>query len=346
MALFLDIEDFRQHAPQLHLNYNWDKLARMINQVIRLRIWPYVSEAEYLVLEAGYLAGNGGAFSHAFSDAYDSSDNLDATQEKAVEFLQDAIAHFTMVQLLSLNRVQVAEMGIMQNSSSDGSSSPASYHAIDDTKQEYARMAYDFMDAALAYMESEAATFPDWTASDSYTELKSLFCWNTETFNRYVHAGLSRHTYLSVRSQLRMVQEGPMRSQLGDTLTDALLAALKANTLTDDQTKLVKLLQAWQAPAAMANALPFYRVEIREGSIYLRSQNDGGTKRSSPGQGPVGEMQARLKEFAETAKGQCLQYLEDNSTTFPDYAGLEYDLWDGDISQQVPDNQYRRSFRV
>lgn len=346
MALFKDIEDFRQHAPQLHLNYDWDKLARNINQVIRLRIWPYISEAEYLVLEAGYLSGSGGPFSHAFADAYDNSAALDATQEKAVEFLQDAIAHFTMVQLLSVNRVQVSEMGVMQNRSSQGNSDPASYHAIADTKEEYARMAYDFMDAALAFMESEAASFPAWTGSTSYTEIKSVFCWNTEIFNRHVHAGLSRHTYLSVRSQLLQVQEGQIRTQLGDTLTDQLLTALQADTLTADQTKLVKLLQSWQAPAAMVQALPFYRVEIGEGSIYLRSQTDGPNKRSGPNSEQVGQMLMRLQQMQETAKGQCLSYLENNATTFPNYAGLEYDLWDGDSSQQVPDNQFRRSFRT
>lgn len=346
MALFTTIEDFRQHAPQLHMEYNWDKLARVINQITRKRIWPYISEAEYLVLEAGYLAGNGGAFSHAFSTAYNTSASLDATQEKAVEFLQDAIAHYTMLHLLSIGRVQVSQMGIQQNSSSDGSSQPASYHAIQDTKKVYADMAYEFMDCVLQFMEDNAATFPSWTASDAYTEIKSIFVWKTDILNRYVSAGLSRYTFLSLRSQLEQVQEVQIRGQLGNSLTDGLLTALKANTLTADQTKLVEAIQAWQAPAAMAQALPFFHSILQEGGIYLRSKTDGPNKLTAADSRSIEAMAQQLREQAETAKGYCLKYLEDNAATFPDYAGLEYDLWDGDASQQLPDNWYKRSFRT
>lgn len=352
MAIFTDIADFRQHAPQLHLNYNWDRLARTINQVIRQRIWPYISETEYLVLEAGYLAGDGGAFSHAFSAAYNSSPALDAVQEKAVEFLQDAIAHFTVLHLLSVNRVQIAEMGIQQNNSSDGTSSPASYHAIQDTKDIIAGMAYEFMDAALAYMEDNQASFPDWVASDAYTEIKEIFVWNTGILNRYVSAGMSRHTFLSLRAQLVQVQENQIRAQIGDTLTDALLAALKGNTLTFDQAKLVQYLQAWQAPAAAASAIPFFRVEMHDGGIYFRSQADGPNSRRAANsdiinRGAVGEMQAHLWSLAEAAKGSCLRYLQDNLSTFPDYEGIETDFFtDGDPTFQLPDNAFRRSFRT
>lgn len=351
MAIFTDIHDFRQHAPQLHLQYNWDKLARVINQVIRSRIWPYISEAEYLTLEAGYLSGTGGAFSHAFSTAYDTSPALDVTQEKAVEYMQDALAHYTMLHLMTSSRVHLSEMGVMEGRSSDGTSTPASFHAIQDVKDEYATMAYDFMDQLLQHMEDNVSTFPDWEASDEYTEIKELFVWNTKILNDHVTAGLSRHTFLSLRSHLKHVQENVIRSQLGNTLTDALLAALKANTLDPDQTKLVEYLQAWISPTAMVRAMPFFRIEILHGSIYFRSQLDGPARRTGLNSdiinsGPAGGLLTQLQEQSETARGRCLTYLEDNISLFPDYAGLEYDLWDGDPSQQMPDNSWRRSFRT
>ena len=227
MALFKNTEDFKAHAPEIHKNYSWDSLSKKVDQITLLRVIPFVSQAEYDRLETAYL-----------------TDATSAEDDALLISLQPSIAYYVYLHLLSTNRIQLSNMGVQEASSDDGTSTPASYHAIADVKEEIADLAYSFMEQALAYMETEKAYFTDWAGSDSYTEIKSCFVWNTAIFNKHVNAGGSRHTFLAVRSQLIGVQEDVVYSQLGEAFYEDLLAKLKANTLSAAETKAVEKIQA------------------------------------------------------------------------------------------------------
>ena len=56
MALFKNLADFKEHAPEIHKNYSWDSLSKKVEQITLLRIIPFISQTEYDRLQAAYLA--------------------------------------------------------------------------------------------------------------------------------------------------------------------------------------------------------------------------------------------------------------------------------------------------
>jgi hypothetical protein len=237
-------------------------------------------------------------------------------------------------------------MGVQEASSDDGTSTPASYHAIADVKEEIADLAYSFMEQALAYMETEKAYFTDWAGSDSYTEIKSCFVWNTAIFNKHVNAGGSRHTFLAVRSQLIGVQEDVVYSQLGEAFYEDLLAKLKANTLSAAETKAVEKIQAWQSVAGLLRAVPMHRMKLIDGGIQIRSHLDGPERTLSAPVDAVKELKALLTSQAASYKTRLIEYLDTNASLFPDYIASDYELGDGKPTRRLLDNRYKKSFRA
>jgi hypothetical protein len=329
MALFLNTQDFKNHAPEIHRHYDWDVLSKKIDQITLLRIIPFVSQTEYNALETAYLANT-----------------TSADQKQLLIFLQPAIAYYTYLHLLSSNRIQLSTMGVQESSSDDGTSTPASYHAIADVKEEIAEMAYTFLDQALAYMEVQKATFSDWAASGSYTQLKAIFTWTTELFNQFVSAGMSRHTFLSVRSQLLQVQENEIKPQLGNALYNDLLTKFKDNSASAIEKEAIAKIQAWQSASAMLKSIPFHRLKFRDGSVYIRSELDGPQRKKSAELDAIKSLKEELTRQALSAQNSLLDFLDTNKDDFPDWSVSDYTLADGEVSRKLLDNSYKRSFRL
>lgn len=358
MAIFQDIAEFRQHAPQLHKNYDWQKLIVDINQVTILRVLPFLGQAFYLHLEESYFPTNLGYYnlSGQYVSGGGEADATDA-EKSAIRLLQTAAANFTIIHLLSTNRIQLSEMGVQESASSDGTSSPASFHAIQDAKDQAAAVAYEYMELLLRLLEEGGSDYPLWRSSDSYSRMKDLFTWNTEVFNYHVGIGSSRHTYLQLRPFLAQVQNWELSGELGDTLTSTILDKLKAGTLTPTDQGLLAHLQAWQSTAAMAKALPMQRVQIKGGSIYIRSEMDGPARKTGLNNdiingGTLNHLVAEYNGLAELSRRRTIRYLREHAATFS-YVPSDEKFWlDGEITDQLPDNGYnrygirRRSFRT
>ena len=355
MALFQNIDEFRNYCPEVHQHYDWDKLARKVNQITRLRVIPYIGQEFYNSLETKNTPSGVGYWTIGddFVIGGGSGDASDAEQTLA-DHLRSAIAYYTYMHLLSMNRVQLGNMGVNEGRSADGTSSPASFHAIQDVKDEAAGVAYEFMDVALTYLDENPADFPLWTASEEYLESRQTFVYSTSQLNRYVHAGYSRHTFLSIRAQLRMVQETKLLPELGQTLHDDLMTKMRDNTLSTQETTLVEYLRAWLAPSAMSHALSMFRVRIIDGGIYIRSQQDGPERRvGGTNLESIQGLAAQLQAQADMNRQRVVDFLIDNTASFPDYTASDYDLWpDGKPSHGLPDNSLddyghpRRSFRT
>ena len=358
MAIFQDIQEFRRHAPQMHQQYDWEKLVVDINQVTILRVLPFLSQDFYLHLEESYFPSNLG-YTNLWGAYVAGGGQADATaaEEQAIRYLQTAIANFTLIHLLSSNRVQVSEMGVQESSSKDGSSTPATFHAIQDAKDQAAAVAYEYMELLLRYLEANASDFTIWQNSEAYTRMKGIFTWNTELFNLHATIGESRHTYLHLRPFLEQVQRWEIAGELGQTLTNTMIMKLQAGTLTATEQGLLTNLQAWQVNAAMAQALPMLRVQIKGGHIYIRSEMDGPARKTGLNNdilngGTINNLVAQYMEQRHIARRRTIRYLRDHASAFS-YLPSEETFWlDGEITDQLPDNGYneygirRRSFRT
>lgn len=330
-VLFSNTADLKRFVPnQLHGEMSWaNYLENIVDQQTALNIIPYISQTEHDALVSVY----GGSPS--------------TQQAQAIKYIQTALANYTLVYLLDANRLKVSAMGVQEGSSSDGTSVPASFHAIADVKNRCAETADSFMDMALAYMEANKGSFTDWAASDEYTEIKELFVSSTAILNKYCKTGNSRRTFLAIRSELEMTQDEMVQAILGTTMYDALLAAYQANTTTAAQDKVVKRVQKYMATEAVRRAIPSHYVEFIHGGIVFRSYLDGSVRKDTAGKEAVRMMMKDMELRAEKTRTDLLKFLNDNATDYPDFTESEYYFSQvSEDSYKIPNNRGKNSFRL
>lgn len=331
MALFKDVLDFKRHLPEIHRQFKWEyDLETKINQYTRMHVLPFISEAEYTPLEARYL-----------------NDNTTPQDDFLLTFLQPAIAYYTYMHLLTTHRVNLSQMGVQENrSADDGSSSPASFYAINDAKAEAADTADFFMDDLLKFMEANKADYPLWAASESYTAIKRCFIFNTAQLNQYLKANNSRRTFLAMKSELMFVQENRIKPEIGETFYNELLTQHTGNTLTAENQKVVELIQKWLAKEAAYQAIPNHRVQYLYGGILVKTWLDESPRKEQANNDAINHLVETLKAQAQEARNSLIKFLDENSGDYPNYTVSSYHLSDEEISYKPLNNENKNSFRV
>lgn len=328
-GLFFDTDDFKLSAPDITRNYDFDKeLSPKIELIVRQRLFPFISEAEYLVLETAYQ-----------------DDTLSAAQESLLKDLKPAIAHFVYTHLLTANRLRIASMGVQENRSEDGSSGPASFHAIQDVKEETIDLAYGFLNSSLVYMDANKASFAAWAASASYTRYRNTFVYTPELFEEAAGLAVDMYSFLSLKPYIKLAEK-EITAAISMALKEDLLSKDIAGTLSAEEEEAVRLIREWQAPLSMLKALPYFRVKNQGPTILLRQSLDGPKGAAGATNDLVRHIMRDLSYAIDLAKTELLKYFEENSSSFPDFPLKDYDLSDGDISYKLPDNSYKKSFRV
>lgn len=329
MGLFANTPDFKLYAPGISKSYVFEgDLEPKIEQVVETRIIDFISESLYDDLVSKY-EGN----------------TLGAEETKLLEFLKPTIAQFTYLHLLTINRVNVTSFGVSESSAEDGTATPASFHAIQDVKEEVSDMAYTFFNKALKYLEEQKANFSLWANSDSYTQLRNTFVWNLELLNEHASYNFNLHSFLSLKPFLKRAGKD-IEGLLSKTLKEDLLSKLQAGTLAGSEVEAVALIQAWEAPLALKHSFPYFRIKANGNNILLKTQLDGPGPSSNVGNDLIRHLMATVEALEQTAKGELVKYMDANYEDFPAYTKTENEFLDGELNNHFPDNANKKSFRV
>ena len=329
MGLFANTPDFKLHAPGISKSYVFKgDLEPIIEQIVETRIIDFVSEEQYNDLVTKYEA-----------------DSLGAEETKLLEYLKPAIAQFTYLHLLTINRVNVTSFGVSESSAEDGTANPASFHAIQDVKEEVSDMGYSFFNKALKYLEAQKATFSLWAGSDSYTQLRNTFVWNLELLNEHATYSFNLHSFLSLKPFLKRAGKS-IEAVLSKTLKDDLLSKLKAGTLAGNEIEAVELIQAWEAPLALMLAMPYFRIKAVANNILLKTALDGPGPSGSVDNSIVTHLMTTVDSLQQEAKGALIRFMDTNYEDFPAYTKTENEFSDGETNSHFPNNTNKQSFRV
>ncbi len=326
MAIFANMEEVRQILPDIHKNYNWNSLVTKLDLCTRMYIIPYIGKEQYDLIETAALGGS-----------------PDGPIEKILPYIKTAIAYYTYCHLLAANRVALAEIGVLEITTDN--SNPASFYAILDARNEASIIADDALDKLLEMMEADKTNFNTWTDSDSYTEIKSCFVWNSRIWSRHTKAGTSRRVYISVRSQLKDVQEYKVLPMLGEALYNELLEQLKLGNLTTLNKTLISKVQAFQAKKALLDAIPTHRIQIIGSGIHFRSFYGGNTKSETANDEAIRALSSRLREQVEMLQTSLQKHLEDNASDYPLYVSTSYNDSTGEMRYKRKNNRNKKSFR-
>lgn len=329
MSLFKTTAELKVFCPSFNRNMAWNTLSPKVDQAERKYIIPLIGKEQYTVLEAAYQAGT-------------ISDKLEAL----LPYVQRPLAYYTHFELLPELMAMESDMGLQEQESSEGTSSPARQWVYEEKRKNAIENADAFADAMLEFLEENHGDYAEWKGSSAFTITKQLFINTSDEYNDIVSIGRSKRVWLALwpfvnRAETEYILPA-ITEPLFTDLKAKLLASLTTPLSTEYATLLLKIKEAL-AWLALYKALPFQVVQFTPSGI-VQTTTANGIKSQKPADRIVFE---NARTEAETNGLSALralkQYLEENSSSYDKYSDPNAY---SQPNYEIPNNQGKKSFMV
>ena len=196
-------------------------------------------------------------------------------------------------------------------------------------KEANLREGEDATELLLQFLEENKADYPQWTASYTFKQYRSLFIKTGNEFNELYPSQSPYRNYWAMRTKMLDVEENIIRPFLGDTMTDALKAKDQTNNpvFTDKEKQLLFKLKKAISNYTVAFAVPQMNVRINANGLSVLatssfSTNDNENTRSGANDTAIN---ALIKSCTNTGQEwivNATKFLNDNKVDFPDWIGF------------------------
>ena len=213
-----------------------ERLLTLMEQTERTHIVPLLGKPLYKSVCQEYERLHNG-------EAVDADENkMSANDLVTTEADHMGYNYTPMQQLIRLLQVPLVYMtlanstGILAVSLNDGGMNMVSAEAYDSAKKDDReafsrdcfRKAHEGMEQVLLFLEEDAHTDKPvflelWSQAPTFYLQYGLLVPTATKFNQFVPIDDSRETFLSLVQRIRFVQDNKIRTELGETLTDALV---------------------------------------------------------------------------------------------------------------------------
>lgn len=327
MSAFKSTNDFRLIVSQLHKEFSWEVLKPMTEQACHAYVTRYLSKEFVAQLEA--LVGTTIA---------------DEAVSTAVDLFRHTVACYTYMDLLLTQSVKVADRGVQESVSDDGTSRPASHYTRNDARLFFSQRADEYLDDLLKHLEAtvvdDPTAFETWQDSEAYKELFSCFIWSYDQMKNYIQGIKSRRILYAIRAQIMWVQQRDLQPLLGDQF-DTLIDAIRNRpdtALTQEQEDLIKMIQPWLAAQSFLEAIPSLRLQFREGGIHYLTYDGPVTKSlESAADAGVRHLQSQLEGKAAGAWTALTKWIDKHADAYP---GITIS------GEEQTDGTYQRKARI
>lgn len=306
--------NFKTFYPEVNHSMAWDELAPYVEQATEIYVLPYVGSDTY----------------DPIADAFetDGGTSLSGKQKELMRLLQRAIAYYTIAHALPKKLTVMASMGAVNANPSGGAVPPAQW-MFKNALWSVTKDADTFLDAALAYLQKEVATFTAWKASDAYSEGKADFFRSVKEFQAYHHIGSSFRTFLALLGYIQKATDRYIRTILGDSLLDELVTAVKGGgALSDDQKKLLHYVRSALAPWSVFMAIPHLTCIVEQDGLKVVSSTDGmdsrGNATSAFYKEGIDRHRMSCEDNGRTAQADLVEFLFKKSADFPAWLESDY----------------------
>lgn len=213
-----------------------DRLLTLMEQTERTHIVPLLGKPLYKAVCQEYDKLHHG-------DTHDAEGNqMEANSLVTTQSHHLGYSYTPMQQLIRLLQVPLVYMtlanstGILAVSLNDGGMNMVSAEAYDSAKKDDReafsrdcfRKAHEGMEQVLLFLEEDAHTDEPaflklWSQSPTFYMQAGLLVPTATKFNQFVPIEDSRETFLSLVQRIRFVQDNKLRTELGETLVNALV---------------------------------------------------------------------------------------------------------------------------
>lgn len=332
--LLKTIAELKAYVPTINKNMAWATFSPLVDQAERKYIVPLISQAQYDALNTAYNAA---------------PQTLTAHQLALLPYVQRALAWYAFHESLPLLGVMVSDMGIQEQSSTEGTSVPTRQWTFESLKAAAIGNADTNADALLSFLEINHANYPLWKASTSYTITKELYLTNLADFEQHLSLGGSKRVWLALRPFVALCEIEYIIPAISQKLHDDLKAKILLTPGTALSAAYQALLTKIQRPLAwlaLYKAMPFQAVQFTPGvGITSVSTNDGHTARTAADRLRYETAMTAASSSAMSFLRDLKKYLDDHCDDYPLYEFNDFES-DTQPAYELPDNEGKRSFMV
>lgn len=307
--------NFLEHYTGINRSMAWAEIAPGIRQATERFVLPFVGETFY-----DYLAEN-----------FNTGATLSSNLRKALRYLQDAIANYTVFHLSPERTSFFSSLGNTQTTPSDGSGQPAPQWATKSKRWAALENGDLFLDKLLAFMEQQVmlgtSEFNEWKNDPAYSRATSHFFRHTDELDEHLNMQGSRRAFISLVKYMKRIEEEEIAETLCTAQFDSLAAKYKAGTMNAAEKNLFRLVRKAVANLGLAAAVPHHRVLIDGDGFRFASQVDGFDERKSMTnsfqQEAIQSLQKAAEEKGRAALAAVRSFLKANVSDFALWADSE-----------------------
>jgi hypothetical protein len=263
--LFTSISEMKAYGL-LNRNIAWDSIAPYVAHAETLYVKPILGQSEYTALDVAI-----------------SANTLTAAQTALLPYIRRMLYNATMWDALPHLNIYISELGVQQNQSKEGTSTPAARWQYGEARVQFGDMATRYAEALYQFLQDNQTDYPNWVAGEGYSKYNALLLRDNTELGRYLNTANSVRFYVGLRPFIETAMIRWVLSVVPQIDIDALHTALQAGTLTAADEKLLDKIRRVLAWGAYFDAIPHLSVRVTPTGIYIAMMSDALHDLKTPG---------------------------------------------------------------
>lgn len=249
--LFTSISEMKAYGL-LNRNIAWDSIAPYVVHAETLYVKPILGQSEYTALDAAI-----------------SANTLTAAQTALLPYIRRMLYNATMWDALPHLNIYISELGVQQNQSKEGTSTPAARWQYSEARQQFGDMATQHAEHLYQFLQANQVSYPSWVAGEGYSRYNALLLRDNAELGRYLNTNSSIRLYVSLRPFIETATIRWVLSVIPQSDLDTLHTALSQNALTIAQETLLDKIRRVLAWGAYFDAIPHLSLRATGTAIYI-----------------------------------------------------------------------------
>jgi hypothetical protein len=186
-------------------------------------------------------------------DAYYEEGDTDAELGALLPYVQEALAKFTLFLAVPNLDLNISEGGFTVRSTPQ--QAPASRERVLALQASLEQQGWDAIESLLRFLETNIDDYASWETSDAYTLAIRNLVNSAMVFDNIYNIGQSRLKFNSYRSSLDDADLLQIIPTISQDMFDALMVEIKAADISEENQKILPLLQRAEVFYAVAERL-------------------------------------------------------------------------------------------
>lgn len=302
--------DIKNYVASMHKNMAWETVLPFIAPATREYLIPHIGRTFYDLIATKYN---------------EDEENLTLEEIEAVELMKQVVAYGVSLDFAIEMNVRLTDTGPQQTSDQEGTSTSPSQWAHSTKNWNTMRKMDKQLDFLLQYLHEHTniPEFSTYAISKQYAAEGSDFFRTVDEMNEYLNIEGSRRAFSVIAKYFKKAERRYIAPLLGEDFYNELKDAYFNVAMTEEQSKVITLVQRCVAEYGMVEAIPHLSCVLQNDGIVVVSRMDGFNSRSISntlfGQAMIERVQQKCEQDATTERRELQSFLLKKADDYPTY---------------------------